>query len=293
MIRSMTGFGRGETSAPKGKIRVEIRTLNHRFFELSDRLPENFLAFEDKIRAEVAKKIKRGKVNLSLTYEGPKKSSPGFVIDKKLAANYKNLLIDLQRSLKLRGDISFSHIINLPNVITIEEGPKEEIKLWPNVKSALDKALASLVRMREEEGKSLRNDIIKRKTTILKEISSIEHRSKLAFKEYRIRLLKKIKELSLGKISLDKGRIELEVALFAKNSDVSEELTRLKAHLGSIEEALGREDEVGRKLDFIAQELHREINTVGQKTSDYRISQLAIAIKGEVEKIKEQVQNIE
>ncbi|KPK39631.1 MAG: hypothetical protein AMJ78_08185 [Omnitrophica WOR_2 bacterium SM23_29] len=293
MIRSMTGFGRGEAPAPRGKIQVEIKTLNHRFFEISNRLPENFVIFDDKIRTEVAKKIKRGKVNLSLTYEGPRKASPKLIIDKDLARRYRKLLLQLKRSLKLKDDISVSQIISFPNVITVEEQPKEEVKLWPNVKRALDRALNSLLKMRQEEGKRLYKDIIKRKNIILKEMFLVERRSKLAIREYRVKLIKKIRELSTGRISLDKGRIELEVAFFAKNSDVSEELTRIKAHLGSFEDALRREDEVGRKLDFIAQELHREINTIGQKTGDYKITQVAIAIKGEIEKIREQVQNIE
>ncbi len=293
MIKSMTGFGRGVAAAPRGKIQIEIRTLNHRFFETSNRLPENLLIFEDKIRAEIAKKIKRGKVNLSMTYEGPRRSSPNLIIDTKLARKYKDLLLDLKRSLKARDDISLSQIISFPNVITVEDAPKDEARLWPNVKSALDRAIHSLVRMREAEGRDLADDILKRKKTILKDITVIERRSKLTRKEYRARLLGKIKELSSGKINLDKGRIELEVALFAKNSDISEELTRIKAHLGSFEQALKHETEVGRKLDFITQELHREINTVGQKTNNYKISQLAIAIKGEIEKIREQVQNIE
>ena len=293
MIRSMTGFGRGEAAVARGSLQIEMRTLNHRFFEISSRLPENFMVFEDKIRAEIAKKIKRGKVNLSMTYENPRKSSPKLIIDTKLARKYQDLLLSLKRSLKVKDDIRLSQIISFPNVITVEEAPKDDTKLWPDVKAALDRALASLVKMREAEGKDLADDILKRKKTILKDIILIERRAKLSFKEYRVQLLKKIKELSSGKINLDKGRVELEVALFAKNSDISEELTRIKAHLGSFEDALKRETEVGRKLDFITQELHREINTVGQKTNDYKISQLAIAIKGEIEKIREQVQNIE
>ena len=178
-------------------------------------------------------------------------------------------------------------------MISVEEQPKEEAKLWPHIRSALDKALVSLVKMREEEGRRLVADILKRKILISKNLSVIEHRSKLAVREYRIRLLKKIKELSSGKINLDKGRIELEVALFAKNSDISEEVTRIKAHLKGFGETINQQDEMGRKLDFIAQELHREINTVGQKTNDYKIAQSAIAVKGEIEKIREQIQNIE
>lgn len=289
----MTGFGRGETSAPRGKIQVELKTLNHRFFELSNRLPENFMIFDDKIRAEVARKVKRGRVNLSLMYEGPRKTSPRLIIDEELARKYKKLLLNLKRSLKLKDDISVSQIISFPNVITVEEQPKEETKLWPNVKAALDKALNSLIKMREEEGKNLCKDIFKRKNAILKEISLIERRSKLSLAEYRAKLLKRIRELSGKKINLDNGRLELEVALFAKNSDISEEFIRMKAHLGSFEKALRKENEVGRKLDFIAQELHREINTIGQKTNDYKIAQLAISIKGEIEKIREQLQNLE
>ena len=293
MLRSMTGFGRGETVTPNGKIQIEIRTLNHRFFEVSSRLPENFLIFEDRLRGEVAKKIKRGKANLSLIYDNPRKSGPELVINKDLAHDYKKLLLDLKHSLRLKDEINFSQIISFPGVISVEEQSKEEAKLWPHIKSTLDKALASLVKMREEEGRRLVADILKRKTLISKSLSVIEHRSKLAVREYRVHLLKKIKELSSGKINLDKGRIELEVALFAKNSDISEEVTRINAHLKSFGETLDQRDEMGRKLDFIAQELHREINTVGQKTNDYKIAQSAIAVKGEIEKIREQIQNIE
>ncbi len=293
MIKSMTGFGQGEAVVPRGKILVELKTLNHRFFEISNRLPENFIIFEDKIRAEVAKVVKRGKVNITLTYEGPRKANPKLIIDEELARKYKKLLLQLKRSLNLKDDISVSQIIAFPNVITVEEQPKEETKLWPNVKAALGKALNSLIKMRQGEGKSLCKDIIVRKNAILKEIYLIERRSKLTLSEYRTQLLKKIRQLSAGRVNLDKGRLELEVALFAKDSDISEELTRIKAHLASFEDALRRGNEVGRKLDFIAQELQREINTIGQKASDYRIAQLAIAIKGEVEKIREQVQNIE
>lgn len=278
---------------PRGKIEVEIKTLNQRFFEMSSRLPENFIVFDDRIRAEVAKRVKRGRVNLSLAYEGQGKANPKLIIDEGLARRYRNLLLNLKRSLKLKDDVGVSQIISFPNVVTVEEEPKEEAKLWPNVKAALDRALDSLIKMRNEEGKNLCRDIIKRKEAISKEISLIEHRSKSTLAEYRTKLLKKIGELSARKLDLDKGRIELEVALFAKNSDISEEIIRIKAHLSSFENALRREDEVGRKLDFIAQELHREINTIGQKTSDYKISQLAISIKGEIEKIREQLQNIE
>ncbi len=293
MLRSMTGFGRAETAAKNGKIQVEIRTVNHRFFEVSSRLPENFQIFEDKLRTEIAKKVKRGKINLSVVYDNQQKSGPKLIINKDLAHKYKKLLLDLKHSLGSKDEINFSQIISFPGVISVEEQPREETRLWPHIKSALDKALSSLVKMREDEGKRLVADILKRKALISRSLAVIEHRSKLTVREYRGHLLKKIKELSSGKITLDKGRIELEVALFAKNSDITEEVTRIRSHLKGLVEALYQQDEVGRKLDFIAQELHREINTVGQKTNDYKIAQLAIAVKGEIEKIREQIQNIE
>ncbi|HPN66327.1 MAG TPA: YicC family protein [Candidatus Omnitrophota bacterium] len=293
MVRSMTGFGRADATTARGKIQVEIRTVNHRFFEISSRLPENLNIFEDKIRAEVAKKVKRGKVNLSLTYENPARSEPKLAINKPLANKYKGLLVDLRRSLRLTDEINFSQIIAFPGVIYVEESPRKEAEMWPCIRSALGRAIDGLIEMREKEGARLIADIAGRRKTILKCLTAIERRSKLALKEYRLHLLRKIKELSSGKINLDKGRIELEVALFAKSSDISEEITRLKAHLKSFGETITGQDEVGRKLDFISQELHREINTVGQKTSDYKIAQLAISIKGEVEKIREQIQNVE
>jgi len=293
LAKSMTGFGRGTAAAAHGKKQLEIRTVNHRFFEISSRLPENLAMFEDKIRAEVAKKVKRGKANLSVTYDSPKRANPRLIIDKPLAKKYKDLLIDLRRSLSLNDEIDFSQIISFPGVISIEDKPKEDMNPWPGLKSALDSALAGLIGMREKEGRSLIADIMKRKKSILRDLTAVERRSKLALKEYRARLIKKIHELSSGKMNLDKGRIELEVALFAKNSDISEEITRIKSHLKSFGDTVTGQEEVGRKLDFISQELHREINTVGQKTSDYRIAQLAISIKGEVEKIREQIQNLE
>lgn len=293
MIRSMTGFGRGEASVPGGKLRIEIKTLNHRFMELSNKLPDKFSIFEDKIRSELAPHIKRGKVNLFLTYEGTDKLKPVFAIDLALAKKYAELLNELKSSLRLKDDVTLLQIISFPNVITTQEASKDETRLWPSLKTALDAALKDLVKTREKEGCGLSKDILERKKNILKALSVIERRSSIAVKEYRDKLLKRVVELSCGRIKLDEGRLEFEVALFAKNSDVSEEITRLKAHLNGFEDALRCKTEVGRKLDFITQELHREINTIGQKTSDFKTSQIAIEIKGHIEKIREQVQNIE
>ncbi|MFH0771796.1 MAG: YicC/YloC family endoribonuclease [Candidatus Omnitrophota bacterium] len=305
MAKSMTGFGFGEITTLKSRIKIEIKTYNHRFFEISGRLPDSLSAYEDKIRVEISGKIKRGKANLFVSYDKARKSNPRLVINAKLAGEYKKSLLDLRDSLSLKDEISLSSIIALPNVVTFEEEPKEEADIWPILKIVLDKALDSLIRMRKEEGRLLSVDIIARKNAISRNIALIEKRSGVVLKKYRSALLKKIKEFSSGRAasigkprvssgtSLDKDRIELEVALFAKNSDIAEEITRIKAHLESFEKALLKDEEIGRKLDFIAQELHREINTIGQKTGDYKIAQLAISVKGEIEKIREQIQNIE
>lgn len=293
MIRSMTGFGRGEASVPGGNLRIEIKTLNHRFLELSSKLPDKFSIFEDKIRSELALHIKRGKVNLFLTYEGTDNLKPYFAIDLDLAKKYVRLLTELKNSLRLKDDVTLSQIISFPNIITTQEPLKDEAHLWPSLKMALAAALKDLIKTREKEGRSLSKDILERKRSILKALSLIERRSSIAVKEYRAKLLKRIAELSAGRIKLDEGRLEFEVALFAKNSDTTEEITRLKTHLNGFEDTLRCNNEVGRKLDFITQELHREINTIGQKTSDCKTSQAAIEIKGHIEKIREQVQNIE
>lgn len=301
----MTGFGFGEIVMPKAKIKVELKTYNSRFFEISCRFPDNLSVYEDKIRGEISSRIKRGKVNLFISYEKARRPNPRLVVNSALADEYKKSLLDLKDFLKLKDELTFSHIMTLPNVITFEEEAKEEVEIWPKIKVILIKALDSLVKMRKEEGRLLSADIIGRKDIISKNIIMIEKRSGSVLKKYRSGLLKKINDLSGGKarfsrkpfssngVNLDKDRIEMEVALFAKNSDITEEITRIKAHLGSFEKTLLKDEEVGRKLDFIVQELHREINTIGQKTGDYKIAQLAIAIKGEIEKIREQVQNIE
>lgn len=292
MIRSMTGFGRGDSAGKYGTIVVEIRVLNHRFFDPLLRLPNSFSLFEERIKEQLQRKIKRGRINLSLTYEC-KESEDAISVDKALVKKYGKIIFELKRELGLKGEVEIGELLSVfPGIITHQEAEIDIEKLWPAVEEAVTRALDAVIKMRMAEGRSLYGDLIKRANAILANVSKIRERLPVVVTEYKRKLYRRVKELkSLPGFS--EGRLEEEAAIFAKNCDVTEEITRLAAHLNSFKKALDRRGEAGRELDFIAQELYREINTIGSKASDFKISRWAIKIKSEIEKIREQVQNIE
>lgn len=292
MIRSMTGFGRGDSVGKYGTIVVEIRALNHRFFEPLLRLPNSFSLFEGRIKEQLQRKIKRGRINLSLTYER-KRAEPIIFLDKTVLRKYRKVISELKKELGMGDGVRIGELISLfPSIITHQETEIDIEKLWPAVKEAVTHALGAVIKMRMAEGRSLYDDLIRRANAILANVSKIRKRLPVVVTEYKRKLYRRVKELkSLPGFS--EGRLEEEVAIFAKNCDVTEEITRLAAHLNNFKKALDRCGEAGRELDFIAQELYREINTVGSKASDFKISRWAIEIKSEIEKIREQVQNIE
>ncbi len=292
MIRSMTGFGRGNAKLQNGKITAEIKTVNHKFFDLSLKLPESLTIFEDKIKEVLQKRLKRGKVNLSLSYDIALSKGETVNINKTLAKNYYAEMSQLGRQLGMKDPICMKDIITLPGVINYNVNEKAFAKLWPKTKEAIDQAVNRLIAEREKEGKSIFVDLRNRAEKIDKMVSVIKKRSHLTIGEYRKKFSDKIKDLANGR-QIDMGRLEMEVAIYAKNSDVSEEITRLKNHLSNFRSTISEHDEVGKKLDFIAQELHREINTIGSKASDFKISKNVIEVKSEVEKIREQVKNLE
>ena len=292
MIKSMTGFGRGAVKVKNGKISVEIKTVNHKFFDAAIRLPGNLAVFEEKIKEVLQKKIMRGKVSLNLTCDGTLLKDERFAINKKAAKNYHDELIKLKRHLGLSGDITIKELVALPGVLNYEAGEGDLAKAWPKVKSAVENAIGNLVTERAKEGKALALDLSTRVKKILKLLASIRSRAHLNIDEYRRRFEQRVKTLTGGR-DIDIGRLEMEVAIFAKNCDVSEEITRLKNHLENFHKTLAGGEEVGKKLDFIAQELHREINTIGSKASDFKISKNVIEIKSEIEKIREQAKNLE
>ncbi len=292
MIKSMTGFGKGEVKFPGGQIIAELKTVNHKFFDASLKLSETIAPFEDRIKTVLQKKINRGKVNVNIIYENRGAKDEVIAINRKLAKSYYAGIVGLKRALKLKEPVGLRELISLPGVINYAATQESLTVLWPKIERALSVALAALVSDREKEGKALHKDFFKRASSIDKMLTEIKSSSHLSVKEYRERFEKRVKDLASGH-EIDKGRLEMEVAIFAKNIDISEEITRLKNHLANFKRTLGVNGEAGKKIDFIAQELHREINTIGSKASDFKISRNVIEIKSEIEKIREQAKNIE
>jgi len=292
MIKSMTGFGRWKAGFKGGAITIEIKTVNHKFFEMTAKLPNHISTFEEKIKEILQKRIKRGKVNLILSYDGAIDKHERVSFNEPLARNYYNALMKLKKKLGVTGEMVVDDLILLPGVLNYEVREESLIKLWPRIKDALDKALGRLVYERMKEGAALHRDLAKRARRIKKMLAAIAKRADLNIGEYKKRFDQRVKELSGGQ-ELDTGRLEMEAAIFAKNCDVSEEITRLASHLANFGKTISGDGEAGKKLDFIAQELHREINTIGAKASDFKISKNVIEIKSEIEKIREQVKNIE
>lgn len=288
----MTGFGRGESRFRGSKIFIEIKTINHKFFDATLKLPNNISTFDERIKEHMQKWIKRGKVNLNLSYEGALLKDEAITINKSAAKNYFNELSGLKKYLGLKDDITTKDIITLPGVLSYSVAEEDVTKVWPAVKEAFEKAVKKLIADRVKEGRSTYRDLVKRARKISTMLSLIKSRAHVNIDEYRKRFAERVKDLTGGR-NIDMGRLEMEVAIFAKNSDISEEINRLGNHLTNFNKTISSSGEIGKKLDFIAQELHREINTIGSKASDFRISKNVIEIKGEIEKIREQAKNIE
>ena len=292
MVRSMTGFGRAESAFRNGKITIEIKTVNHKFFDETLKLPNGIAAFEDRIKEVLQKRILRGKVNLNLIYDGKPLKDERIRINNDVAKRYYNELLKMKKHLGLKDDITTKDLVGLPGVLNYEAGAEKIAELWPKIKESLDRTIDRLVADREKEGRSLCRDLAARARHIESMLSLIKARAHLNIEEYRRRFADRVKAMTGGR-EMDRGRLEMEVAIFAKNSDISEEITRLKNHLANFKKTVSGNGEVGKKLDFIAQELHREINTIGSKASDFKVSTNVIEIKGEIEKIREQAKNLE
>lgn len=293
MLKSMTGFGKASEKSPYGKITAEIKTLNHKSLGISCTPFNGFFLLEEKVKKLIETKIHRGKVFVRLTRENMpgQKSFNKILINGDVAKDYLKKIKKLKKDLSVEGDVTVNDIIELPGVIENSSG-KDEDKMWPHMKKALSGALGKLIEYRISEGSRLEKDFLRRLKTINTRIRSVKRYEKQSVKAYRKRLNDSIKDISAD-AELDKGRLETEVALFAKNCDIAEELTRLEGHLTAYKDALSDAKDVGKKLDFIAQEMQREANTIGAKSSDIRISECVIDIKSEIEKIREQIRNIE
>lgn len=286
----MTGYGRGETQGDISFV-VEIRSLNRKFLEVYVRLPRPWLLLEEKIKKKVQQKISRGRVDIFINMTGDN-FPMDIEIDKVMAKNYYNKLVELCREAGFEGPISLSLLSLIPDIFKIQESFPNEDELWQRLEPALDTALKNLVIMREHEGQNLWHDIYHRLKKIKKLILSIKDRAEVMPKEYKDRLIQ-----NLGKISedilIDEERVYAEIALLAEKSSITEELVRLNSHIDQMVETATCSDSVGKKMDFIAQEMFREINTIGAKSQDFKISRDVIEVKSQLEKIREQIQNIE
>ena len=292
MLKSMTGFGRCEQVTDQYKISVEMKAVNHRYLDLGIRMPKKFSRFENAVRTFLKEYVKRGKVDLFISFEDYTESELCVRYNQRLAEEYVDCFKKMEEAFGLPNDMTVSALARLPEVLTMEQVPEDEERLWEILSGALKKAAENLVHSREAEGEHLRQDLLEKLNYMEGLVAFIEERAPVILKEYRARLEDKVKELLDGS-SIDEGRIAAEVVIYADKICVDEETVRLRSHIDSTKRELMQGENVGRKLDFIAQEMNREANTILSKSSDPAISDQAIALKTEIEKIREQIQNIE
>jgi|CZCB01.1.fsa_nt_gi uncharacterized protein (TIGR00255 family) len=291
-IYSMTGYGRGQASRQDRVYAVEARSVNGRYLDIVCRVPRELAALEDLIRARVSDRIHRGRVEVTLSVEYPTGSSRNFILDEEVALQAFEAMKRLSRRLGIDETPSLRDLLTIPDVFRLEEPADSAESAWPAVQVALDSALDELLEMRRLEGDRLRADLLHRIVETEQLISEIQLRSPQVLDDYRQRVAERAQALSEG-VKLDQGRLEAEVALFADRASIDEELVRLSSHIEALRGTLQSGGVAGRKLDFILQECNREANTIGSKASDYDIGRLVIEIKSQLEKLREQVQNIE
>lgn len=292
MIKSMTGFGRCEVAENNRKFTVEMKAVNHRYLDVNIKMPKSLNFFETAIRSELKNYIARGKVDVFITYEDLSENTSTVRYNKELAEEYLTYLRQMAADFGLDDDIRVSTLSKYPEVFTMEEAGVDEEELWKELKKAVDGAAKMFVESRITEGEHLKDDLLEKLDGMLKLVDFIAERSPQIVTEYRRRLEEKVKEL-LGDNTVDESRLLTEVTIFADKVCVDEEIVRLRSHIETTKNALLEGGSIGRKLDFIAQEMNREANTTLSKANDLEISNCAIELKTEIEKVREQIQNIE
>jgi len=291
LIKSMTGYGVGKVKAEDGECLVEIKSLNNKYCDINIKNNFQSLEIEQKIEKLIKERVLRGKINIIIKVENYGLAEEKIILNEDVADScYKNLKT-LKEKYRLKDEIGIDSMLKFKDIFTIVKG-EESVKIWPLIEKAMNLALDSLLKMRGREGKVLIADIRKRIKKIQKLIDRIEKYSKSSPLDYKDKFLSKIKKLTEG-LNVDEGRIELEAAIFAEKTDITEEITRLKSHLIQFDDLLNSEESVGRKMDFLTQEINREVNTIGSKTNDIEVTSLVVLVKSELEKIREQARNIE
>ncbi|MEP6821320.1 MAG: YicC/YloC family endoribonuclease [Chthoniobacterales bacterium] len=291
-MRSMTGYGRGEVDHGGVKFSVELNSVNRKQSDLVLNLPREFMELEPRIRQIINEQLSRGRTNVLVSCEQGANGQRKLSLDTALARSYHEAMRALQAELNAPGEITISNILQAPGVMRFSEDGVDSAQAWPAIENALQTALGELIKMREREGQHLAEDLRARLDTILAAIKEVNALFPEVVTKYRTALLERINKAGLD-LSIDDDRLLKEVALFADKSDVSEELTRLESHLAQFSDLLRKEEPVGRTLEFITQEIFRELNTLGAKANDAAISQRVVMCKGELEKIREQIQNVE
>ena len=292
MVRSMTGFGRAKAQIDGLDITVEIKSVNHRYFEFSCRLPRAYSFLEEKIKSRLSGSITRGKVEVSVLIDDNTENATVVEIDREYTSAYLAALKKLSKEYGIKNDIKVSSLVGNNDIFKIKRQTIEDEVITKAVFTVLEEALNNFITMRTQEGERLLKDVTDRAKYILEKVSFIEERSPETVKNYRERIEQKIKEL-LGDSSVDEQRILTEVAIFADKVAVAEETVRLRSHIKQFETLMSTDDAIGRKLDFIVQEMNREANTIGSKAQDIEIAHTVVDIKSEIEKIREQIQNME
>lgn len=304
MLKSMTGYGRAQKILNGRDILVEIRSVNHRYYEYSSRIPRTYNYIDEKLKAMLKSGISRGKVEVNVTISNIEGRDTVVALNKGLAEEYIRVLKEFGEEINekfvdldeiddyIDDDLTLSKLIKLPDIFTVQKAPDDEEQVWSDVSEVAGEALARFVSMRETEGEKLHADVLEKADGILRMVGQVEELSPKTVENYRGRLYQKLSEILESK-DIDQQRILTEAAIFAEKIAVDEETVRLRSHISQLKDMLGSSDPIGRKLDFIVQEMNREVNTIGSKAQDLNITKIVVDMKAEIEKIREQIQNIE
>ena len=292
MVKSMTGYGRCEETVGGRRITVELKSVNHKYFEFSPRVTRGYGFLEDKLKTYVQSRVARGKIDLFLSIETLEDADVIVSVNHSLAAGYIAALREITERYKLPDTVTVNSLSRYSDIFSVHKAPEDEEAIWAAVKTVLEKAVDAFIAMRETEGRRLYDDVMSRAAVILELVGKIEARSPETVKEYRERPEAKLREV-LSDTTIDEQRILTEAAIFADKVAVAEETVRLRSHFEQLKALLNAEEPSGRKMDFLVQEMNRETNTIGSKASDSQIAYMVVDIKAEIEKIREQIQNIE
>ena len=292
MIKSMTGFGRSEIVKGNRKISVEIKSVNHRYLEAGIKMPKKLNVFESRMRDLLKKYATRGKIDIFINYEDDSENQVNLKFNQNIADEYMTIFNNMSEKYNLKNDMTVGGLARFPEVITMDEVQEDEEELWLFIEEAMKAALKQFVNTRILEGENLKKDLLGKLDHMEELVAFVEKRSPEIMKEYRSKLESKVKEL-LGDTTIDESRIATEVIIYADKICVDEETVRLRSHIEHARKCLNEDGGIGRKMDFIAQEMNREANTTLSKANDIEISNAAIDLKTEIEKVREQIQNIE